>query len=231
MEKLSYYGISGSTNRWIKDFISNGEQAVVIEGQKSCFASATFGVPQGSFMGPCLFLLYINDLPAALSSRVWLFADDTIAYLTVTSERDAQGFQKDLDKMGKWEEDWQMEFHPDKCKALTVTRKKNPIKFSYKLHGIVLERVSSTQYLGPTLTNLLDWNVHIDNFTNKANESLALLKRNFRIKNVQSKSVAYSSVVRPHLEYAGPIWDPYVKKNIDELEMIQRRAASNVLNR
>ena len=97
MEKLSYYGISRSTNRWIKNFLSNREQTVVIKGQKSYVASVTSGVAQGSVLGPCLFLLYINDLPEALSSRVRLFADDTIAYLTVTSERDAQ--------MGKWEGD------------------------------------------------------------------------------------------------------------------------------
>ena len=88
-EKLSYYGISGSTNRWIKIFVSNREQTVVIEGQKTYVASVTSGVSQGSVLRPCLFLLYINDLPEALNSRVRLFADDTIAYLTVTSERDA----------------------------------------------------------------------------------------------------------------------------------------------
>ena len=124
-----------------------------------------------------------------------------------------------------------MEFHPDKCKVLTATRKKNPIKFTYTLHGIVLERVSSTKYLDLTLTNHLDRNVHIDNITNKANKSLGLLKRNVRIKNMQLKSVAYNSLVRRHLEYAVPVWDPYTKKNIDKLEMIQRRAARHVLDR
>ena len=146
-------------------------------------------------------------------------------------ERDAQELQKDLDKMGKWEEDWQMEFHPDKCKVLTATRKKNPIKFTYTPRGIVLERVSSTKYFALTLTNQLDWNVHIDNITNKASKSLGLLKGNVRIKNVQLKSVAYNSLVRPHLEYAVPVWDPYTKKIIDKLEMIQRRAARHVLDR
>ena len=100
MEKLSCYGISGSTNRWIKNFLSNREKTVVIEGLKSYVASVTSGVAQGSVLGPCLFLLYINDLLEALGSRVRLFVIPgyvTIAYLTVTSERDAQ--------MGKWEGD------------------------------------------------------------------------------------------------------------------------------
>ena len=79
--------------------------------------------------------------------------------------------------------------------------------------------------LGLTLTNQLDWNVHIDNNTNKANKTLGLLKWNVQIKNVQLKSFAYNSLVRPHLEYAVPVWDPYTKKNIDKLKMIQRRAA------
>ena len=93
------------------------------------------------------------------------------------------------------------------------------MKFTYTPHSMVLERVSSTKYLGLALTNQLDWNVHIDNITNKANKSLGLLKRNVRIKNVQLKSVAYNSLVRPHLEYAVPVWGPYTKKNIDKLDI------------
>ena len=83
---------------------------------------------------------------------------------------------KYLDTMGKWEADLQIEFHLDKRKVLTVPKKKNPIQFAYKLHGIVLERVSSIKYLHFTLTNQLDWNVHKDNITNKANKTSGLQK-------------------------------------------------------
>lgn len=123
-----------------------------------------------------------------------------------------------------------MEFYSDKCKVLTITRKKNPVTLTYILHGVVLERVSSTKYL-LTLANQLDWNVHIDKISNKTNKTLGLLKQNVLIKNAKFKSDAYNSLIRPHLAYTVPLWDLYIKENIDRLEMIQSRAATYSLNR
>ena len=106
-------------------------------------------VPQGSVLGPCLFLFFhINDMPLSIESTVRLFADDTIAYLTITSESDHQVLQDDLDKLAKWEKTWKMSFHPDKCQVLTISRKTKTSEHQYRLHGHVLERVKSVKYLG-----------------------------------------------------------------------------------
>ena len=98
-----------------------------------CNADVLSGVPQGSVLGPCLFLFYINDMPEGLhqETTVRLFADDTIAYLAVTNNQDAEKLQEDLTKLEKWEQTWHMKFHPDKCQVLTITRKKEPIHFNY----------------------------------------------------------------------------------------------------
>ena len=111
-------------------------QRVVLDGEKSYNADVLSGVPQGSVLGPCLFLFYINDMPEGLhqETTVRLFADDTIAYLAVTNNQDAEKLQEDLTKLEKWEQTWQMKFHPDKCQVLTITRKKEPIHFDYVLH-------------------------------------------------------------------------------------------------
>ena len=100
-----------------------------------------------------------------------LFADDTIAYLTISSDQDARTLQSDLDKLEKWETSWLMAFHPEKCNVLTITKKRNPIKFNYTLHGHSLEHVTSAKYLGCTITSDLKWGPHINNICNKANST------------------------------------------------------------
>ena len=97
------------------------------------------GVPQGSVLGPILFLAYINNLPDGISSQVRLFADDTALYLTINGEEDCSALQKDLDSLSVWEKKWDMQFNPSKCQVVQVTGSKSPIKSEYILHGQVLE--------------------------------------------------------------------------------------------
>jgi hypothetical protein len=103
------------------------------------------GIPQGSVLGPSLFIYYINDLQDRLRSTVRLFADDTIAYLTIASEDDAEHLQEDLNKLAQWGEDWCMQFHPAKCTVLTVTNKRNPIVTEYTIRGQLLAAVTSAK--------------------------------------------------------------------------------------
>jgi hypothetical protein len=121
IHKLQHYGIIGKSVRWIQNWLANRKQSVVIDGSTSDAVSVDSGVPQGSVLGPGLFLYYINDLQSRLTSTVRLFADDTIAYLTISNNNDAETLQKDLDKLGHWENEWSMKFHPDKCTVLTAS--------------------------------------------------------------------------------------------------------------
>jgi hypothetical protein len=125
VHKLDHYGIRGKTNTWIHNCLSERSQAVVVDGEKSSYIDVDSGVPQGSVLGPSLFLFYINNMLRCLKSTVRLFADDTIAYLAVTSEADAVDLhvQSNLNKLGIWEKKWKMEFHPDKCNVLTISKK------------------------------------------------------------------------------------------------------------
>ena len=231
VRKLQQYGICGKTNLWINNFLNGRTQSVVLEGESSDSSDVLSGVPQGSVLGPCLFLFYINDMPDTLTSNVRLFADDTVVYLTITTEASTQILQNDLDKLAIWERQWKMEFHPEKCEVLRVSRKRSIIHHEYKLHGKALATADSAKYLGVTITPDLRWNRHIDNITNKANRTLGFLKRNLRVSPATTKSTAYYSLVRPTLEYACVAWDPFTKENINKLEMVQRRAARFVLNR
>ena len=102
-----------------------------------------------------------------------------------------------------------MEFHPEKCHVLTISRKRNAVHHEYVLHGHKLQHVDSVNYVGITLTSDFSWIKHIDNTENKANGSLAFLRRNLQISSPKAKTAAYTSTVRPILEYAAPFWDPY----------------------
>ena len=117
LEKLKWYGIGeggGGINAWIKSFLTARIQTVVLDGISSDFASVISGVPQGSVLGPILFLLYINDIVKDIHGTVRLFADDTMIYMIIRSENDAARFQQDLDLLSEWGKTWMMEFHQDK---------------------------------------------------------------------------------------------------------------------
>ena len=124
--KLSSYGVKGNTLGWIGTFLSGRSQQVVLEGKSSSSAPVLSGVPQGSVLGPVLFLIYINYLPEYVSnSTVRLFADDTLLYLTIHNSSDCIKLQEDLNSLERWESDWQMSFHPEKCEVIHIKKKKN----------------------------------------------------------------------------------------------------------
>ena len=231
IHKLESYGIRGSVKTWIQSFLTNRRQAVVVEGASSGFIPVESGVPQGSVLGPSLFLLYINDLPKGLSSVVRLFADDTMAHHTICSTKDQQVLQEDLNHLANWEQTWMMKFHPDKCQTLRVSRRRDPLACKYHLLGHTLYVVQEAKYLGITIAANLEWGTHIRNIANKASKTLGFLRRNVKVGSKQIKEQAYTTLVRPTLEFASPVWDPHTAKDIKNLEAVQRRAARWVAGR
>ena len=228
--KLSCFGVKGNTLNWIQSFLIGRTQTVVLDGESSEEVKVTSGVPQGSVLGPLLFLLYINDLPENIQSQVRLFADNTAVYLTVTNMQDSQVLQSDLESLQHWERTWDMEFNPGKCQVIHITRSKSPVKSRYFMHNQELESVDAAKYLGVTISKDLSWNTHINNITSTANKTLGFVKRNVVAKNKDIKTMAYNSLVRPQVEYASVVWSPYTKDNINKIEKVQRRAARWVTN-
>ena len=225
--KLDFYGIRGSTHKWIDSWLSERSQKVVLDGRASDPVPVLSGVPQGSVLGPVLFLIFINDLPDNIRSSVRLFADDCVLYRNVKSPLDCQILQDDLNSLAKWEMDWQMKFNVSKCHSMRVTRlhPSRHIDFNYTLHQQTLEQVQSAKYLGLTITDDLDWGQHISEITCKATKTLGFLRRNLALAPRHTKEVAYKTLVRPQLEYAAPIWHPYHETQIEKVEKVQRTAA------
>ena len=223
--KLHHYGVRGLTLGWIKDFLKDRSQQVVLDSKTSSPAPVTSGVPQGTVLGPLLFLVYINDLPSKVNSQARLFADDCLLYRTINTDKDSTALQEDLAHLEEWEKDWQMMFNPDKCEVIHITNKRKPTCASYNLHGQTLLQTNKAKYLGVTIDNKLTWNSHIDAVTKKANNTLSFLRRNISACPKDIKATCYKTLVRPQVEYAASIWDPGTKNNITKVEAVQRRAA------
>jgi hypothetical protein len=226
LHKIEHYGIRGHTHQWVMDFLSNRTQQVLVDGQASNEAQVTSGVPQGSVLGPLLFLAFINDLPDCVkSSTTRLFADDTVLYKRITSDQDATKLQEDLDSLQKWESTWLMQFHPSKCQVVRVTNKRTPFPATYTIHGQTLEEVSSAKYLGLNVDSKLNFNTHVDITVKKANATRAFLGRNISQCSKSIKEATYKTYVRPILEYAAASWDPHTQRNIRKVEQVQRGSA------
>ena len=148
--KLKYYGISPQALNWVHSFLTNRTQQVLLEGNMSSSINVTSGVPQGSVLGPLLFLIYINDLPDYIqnNSTVKRFADDTIIYHPINNQQDSIALQEDLDSLQRWESDWLMHFHPQKCQTMHITNKRNIIHSTYTIHNHKLQTTNTAKYLG-----------------------------------------------------------------------------------
>ena len=139
--KLDHYGMRGSTFNWIEAFPTDRIQQDLVEGDTSDSIPVISGVPQGTVLGPVLFLLFINDLPDCVQSTTHLFDDDCILYRQTKTQQDCAILQEDLNKLASWEQKWGMAFHPDKCSTIRISRSRNPITTDYTLNIYLQLRV------------------------------------------------------------------------------------------
>ena len=223
--KLDHYGIRGETLGWVTNWLTDRTQRVVVDGECSDDAPVLSGVPQGTVLGPLMFILYINDINDGTNCSIRLFADDCLLYRVVESTRDAAALQWDLRQLCRWADNWEMDFNPSKCYVLTITKKRSPLSYPYTINGVQLEHLKNHPYLGVELDSTLSWSEHQKNALGKSQRTLNLLRRNLHGCSVKTKETAYKTLVRPTLEYASSAWDPHVGKQIENLERVQNKAA------
>ena len=165
--KLHNVGIRGKLNKWIEDFLRCRKQAVCINGSKSKYLSVTSGVPQGSVLGPVLFLVFINDLSAVVTTQCKIFADDTKLYHSILSLCDHAHVQKDIDNLLKWSDEWLLGFNINKCKIMYVGNK-NPC-YQSNMRNNSIDTVREEKDLGVLVTDKLSFSKYICNAAAKAN--------------------------------------------------------------
>ena len=225
-KKLEGHGISGKCLHWINSWLSNRRQKVCVDGEFSEWANVTSGVPQGSVLGPTLFLIYINDIDDGLLSKLGKFADDSKLVKGLKTSEDIDILRGDLAKLEEWAEKWQMNFNVDKCAVLHLGNK-NPCT-QYKFCNSVLNSVEEERDLGVLVDKNLKFSLQCNKAVNSANSALGIIKRNIvsRDKNVILR--LYKALVRPKLEYCIQAWRPFLKKDIDSMERVQRRATKMI---
>ena len=163
LSQLESIGIRGK-GRWIESFLTNNRQHVLLDGCASEWTPVTSEVPQGSILGPLLFIGYVNDIPQTLSSTR-LFADDCAIHRKVPSQLNCQSLQEDLSRLSMWCQKWQLPLNAKKCKAMCITLKKKPSTFTYYINNNAFEWVDTFKYLGILVDNRLKWPVQIVRLT------------------------------------------------------------------
>ena len=217
LHKLQYYGVHDK----IQSFLTNRTQQVAL----SSSAPVLSGVPQGTVLGPLLFLTYISNLPDAVhNSSAKLFADDSLLYRRIKDHQEQALLQQDLDSLEEWEHTEQMNFNTSKCNVIRImpNKRRETLTSNYSLHGQTLETTSTNKYLGINISSDLSWSNHVEDVAARGNWTMGFLRRNFRECTPKVKTATYITLVRPTLEYASAVWDPYKQKDAQLFENVQR---------
>lgn len=230
--KLWVSGITGDIWLWFQAYLSNRSQLVSINGVQSSTLPVVSGVPQGSILGPILFLLFINDLPrSAVTSSMFLFADDAKCAKAIHSFSDTLDLQRDLVALGAWARKWNLYFNETKCIHLRFLPYSHPApEISYAISDFTISSSAHHRDLGVYMSNDLSWSDHHNIIISKAYQSLGMIRRTFTTNSVSTKRQLYLSLVRSQLSYCSPTWRPHLSRDIIKLERVQRRATKYILD-
>ncbi len=222
-EKLVACGIRGRLLGWLKAWLTGRKQRVRVDDKYSEYATVTSGVPQGSVLGPLMFLIYINDLPKVIvHSKLKLFADDGKLYLCVGHVEQRENLQSDLVKVQAWCDTHQLQLAILKCSVLHLGPRTNP-NHQYNLHGTNLESTTCIRDLGVLVSADLKFTEHCNAIAQSAAVKVGMILNCFMNRRPEFLTLMYKVFVRSRLEYASPVWNPSLKQNINTLESVQHR--------
>ena len=224
--QLKLHGINNKMHAWIELWLSGRQQRVILNGSKSRWENVLSGVPQGSVLGPLLFLIFVNQIENGVANKVLKFADDLKLFGVIEGERDQDDFQSDLDKLVEWSEAWQMKFNFDKCKVMHIGRVKR--QTVYEMGGQRLNQIEKERDLGVTINCKLSASDQVADARSKALRMLGAINRNVSYKSAEVISKLYCAFVRPHLEYCVQAWSPTYEKDCWLLERVQKRATKMI---
>jgi len=217
--KLSCLGVNGHLLNWISAFLNGRYQCVTIDNYYSQWVEVISGVPQGSVLGPILFLLFVNDA-TVIWQHLSLYADDLKLYSDVSVDSNVDSLQSALDKLADWAQVWQLSINTEKTQVLHLGTN-NPHKI-YFLSGVQLNAVESARDLGIEIGSNYSFDIHIDSIIARAYSRIGVIFKGFVSRDLKLLKQAFTSFVRPIVEYASNVWSPYKIKHIKAIERVQR---------
>ena len=220
------FGVGGSDLDWFQSYLTNRFQRVVVNGGQSDWVPVTSGVPQGSILGPSLFLMYMNDITSCFHQcECLLFADDVKIFRRIYSVSDCIDFQHDLTSFSCWCAKWLMKLNLQKCFFINFSLKRSlDITFDYVLSDSILHSVTEIKDLGVIFSSTLSFTSHVNMITKKAYRMLGFIKRIMKsTNNVSVFKTLYNAHIRSHVDYCSPVWSSDFKCVIAKIESIQKR--------
>lgn len=232
LKKLEKYGIRETPLHWFTNYLASRSQAVNVNNSLSDFLDVLMGVPQGSNLGPLLFLLFVNDFPSCLQCSCNLFADDTAIYCSAKTINELNiSLQMETNKAFKWFNENQLTLNIDKtCTIAIGTRQR--IKPNDELNINLLDEhlnpVNEIKYLGVTIDNNLTWNKHIHNLVSRVSPKIGLLRKLKYKLSTEQLNIVYQSIIQPHFDYCISVWGQTSQRNISIIQRLQNRAARTI---
>ena len=225
--KVRAHGIGGRLYRWIKAWLTGRWQMVVLKGDCSDWAAVLSGVPQGSVLGPLIFLIFINDLEeGAAADLVFKFADDTKVATIIKEEADRDNLQRTLDELENWAQLWGMAFNVQKCKVMHVGTKNK--QYEYRMNNTVLDATVEERDLGVVMSATLKPKAQCAKAARTAQTVLSQIARAFHYRDKQVFLKLYVQYARPHLEFSVQAWSPWAAQDKEVLEKVRQRAVKMI---
>jgi hypothetical protein len=235
LQKLNTYGIRGLANDWIKSYLTGRKQYVSFNQHSSSSSNITCGVPQGSILGPLLFLLYINDLPTSSpSSSFIIFADDTNIIFSHEDPLTLESLiNKELNNISNWFKLNKLSLNIDKTNFMIFKNKhsnKPDIDVTIKIDNKVINKVSTTKFLGILIDNNLSWKSHNSHVTKTISKYNGIIRKVRPFLPLKSLHTLYNTFILPYLSYCAIIWADKNNTNLDSLFLIQKKSVRTCTN-
>ena len=232
VKKLFFYGIRGTANAWLNNYLTNRNQYVIADDHSSGMRLITCGVPQGSVLGPVLFLLYINDICNVSNLlKFVLFADDTNIFCSSTSLHDLQvTINRELDKLFVWFSVNRLSLNLGKTNYMLFRSRPPDNELALKINNVVLPRVAATKFLGIIIDDKLSWKPHIQSVKSKLSSVLSIMYKASKLINTTGMYTLYCSLFHPYLSYCNEIWGNTYTSNVKCLFTLQKKAIRLICN-
>lgn len=231
LQKVKNIGISGKIGGWIRTFLTERKQITVVEGASSKEAIVISGIPQGSVLGPILFIIMINDISTNLNSQLLSFADDTRILRPIKTPEDSQQLQEDLKKIYNWAERNNMMFNENKFELMKFGNNNNNRDTDYTgPNGIKIERKLQVRDLGVIISEDATFEDHLEKIVSKCKQLMGYILRTFKARDPETLLTLWKAIIIPHMDYCSQLWAPHKQNHVGKLEGLQRTFTSRIRN-